>query len=118
MHRFLIALTLSAPLFVAHADPRADLLAQCPALATELPERLAHAKQSVDRDGLVQVTLRVADDGQLAIEQLDGTRAYQGATRVALNSLRCPGAAPERYSLKVRFEDAFPISSTQLALAR
>ncbi len=87
---------------------RSDILAHCPALGEQLPELLATAKQLVDRQGAVQLALRVLPEGRLSVERLDGTRAYLGATRQAVQGLQCPSAPADRYSLTVRFADDLP----------
>lgn len=90
------------------APLRGDILAQCPVLGEQLPELLASAKQQVDRQGSVHLALRVDANGKVAVEQLDGTRAYLGATRQAVEGLQCPSAPAQRYSLTVRFADDLP----------
>lgn len=108
---FAAVATLLSATAVAQAQStplRDDILAQCPALGEQLPELLASTKQQVDRQGSVQMELRVSPQGQLSVERLDGTRAYLLATRQAVQALQCPTAAAERYSLTVRFADDTP----------
>ncbi len=108
-----IALFVAASQAQAQTAPlRGDILAQCPALAQELPELLASTKQAVDRHGSVQLALRIGDQGQLAVEHVAGTPAYRSATRQAVEGLRCPAAPAQRYSLTVRFADEAPAPAT------
>jgi hypothetical protein len=114
---FAAALIATAPVF-AQGPARYDILAQCPALAEQLPEQLASAKQEVGRAGSVRVQLVVDAEGLRRIESIDGPRAYQSRVRVALQGLDCRPAVPQRYVLNIRFDDDLTPSSPQLAAAR
>lgn len=113
----LIAASLvTAPVF-AQGPARYDILAQCPALAEQLPDLLAAAKNEFGRDGTVRVQLVVDDKGLQRIESISGPRSYQSRVRVALQGLDCKPATAQRYVLNIRFEDSFVPSATQLASA-
>lgn len=120
MKRFLFLASLSllaAGPVLAQGPARYDILANCPALAEQLPERLASAKNELGREGTVQVQLVVDAQGLQRIESIAGPRAYQTRVRTALQGLDCKPASAQRYVLNIRFEDGFAPMTTQLATA-
>lgn len=115
MSRLLPLLALLAALGSAQAQgpARYDILSQCPALAEQLPERLASAKTEIDREGVVRVQLVVDAKGLQRIESIDGPRRYQSRVRTALQGLDCRTAEPQRHVLNLDFNEQAP--SRQLA---
>lgn len=102
----------------AEPAPRQDLLAQCPALAEQLPELLASAKQAVGPDAEVKVLLHLGADGVQRVEAVSGPRQYQARVRSALQGLDCRSATPQRQLLTIRFQDPrTEATSTRLAAA-
>ena len=111
-----LAAVAAAPAF-AQGPARYDILAQCPALAEQLPEHLASIKNEVGREGTVRVQLVADEKGLQRIESISGPRSYQSRVRVALQGLDCKLAVAQRYVLNIRFEDGFVPTTTQLASA-
>lgn len=89
----------------AQAQTRHDILAQCPALADQLPELLATAQRDnrLDADVRVELLLQAAEAPR--IESIDGPRRYRSPVRIALQGLDCRSAAPQRQLLTIRFRD-------------
>lgn len=117
LHRTTVALVglAAASAALAQGPARHDIVAQCPALAEQLPEQLASAKREIDLEGTVRVQLVVDAQGLQRIESIEGQRRYQARVRSSLQGLPCRSAEPQRYVLNIRFGDA-PVAS-QLAAA-
>lgn len=106
MKRFLIAATLlAASSAFAQGPARHDIVAQCPAIAEQLAEQLASAKNELGIEGLVRVQLVVDADGLRRIESIEGPRRYQARVRSALLGLDCRTAGAQRHVLNIRFGD-------------
>jgi hypothetical protein len=116
MKRFLIAASLlTAASAFAQGPARHDIVAQCPAVAEQLPEQLASAKNELGIEGTVRVQLVVDADGLRRIESIEGPRRYQARVRSALQGLDCRATTAQRYVLNIRFGDE--AVATQLAAA-
>ena len=87
--------------------------AACPALADQLGELLAGAKQRSAHDGDVRVEFDVDARGRARLVALDGDRVYRSSVRTALDGLVCQAGEPQRYVLNIRFAD--PKSAPALA---
>ncbi|MFO1250161.1 MAG: hypothetical protein U1E77_03215 [Inhella sp.] len=100
----LIASLLS---LAAHAEPapRQDLLAQCPALAEQIPELLATAKQELGTEAEVRVLLHLDGRGVQQVEAVSGPRRYLSRVRTALQGQDCRSATPQRQLLTIRFQE-------------
>ena len=95
MTRFLTlaALSFSALPAMAQGPARADILAQCPQLAEQLPEQLASIKQQVGTAGTMRVQLVQGADGVQRIESIEGPRAYRSRVKSALLGADCRSSA-------------------------
>jgi len=106
---FRIPLLLIATLLSlgTQAEPalRQDLLAQCPALAEQIPELLASAKQELGTEAEVQVLLHLDGQGVQQVESVAGPRRYLSRVRTALQGQDCRSATPQRQLLTIRFQD-------------
>lgn len=116
-------MTFRTPLLIAlllcgatQAQPRHDILSQCPALAEQLPEMLATAQRELGEDADVQAVLLLRPDGAPRIESLSGPRRHQTRVRIALQGLECRSAAPQRQLLTIRFRD--PLSTAPATASR
>jgi hypothetical protein len=85
--------------------------AACPALAEQLSELLASAKQRIGRDGQVRVEYAVDAQGRAQLLTLDGERIYRTPVRIAMQDLQCSAGTPQRYVLNIRFADPSPAAT-------
>lgn len=107
----LIATLLCSLNAQAQTAPRQDLRAQCPALAEQIPELLASAKQTIGREAEVQVLLHLDGQGVQRVEAVAGPRPYLSRVRSALQGQDCRSGTPQRQLLTIRFLDQGALSA-------